>query len=86
MTIKEYIRKKGWQRECDSKVCRAMSVDIGFLNDKRQHDETQFDIRAYDVDELSQLFSEFCNENGFRKNTVTNITIVKMADKMEKLA
>lgn len=38
--------------------------NIGFNGD----DETQF--TAYDLKELSELWRDFCEENGFRKNSV----------------
>ena len=85
MTIKEYIKKNGWQVECETKPCRYMNVDVNFLNNEKAEDETQFSIRAYDADELDQLFNDFCKENGFKKNSVTCVTIVQMAETMEEL-
>ena len=85
MTIKQYIKKYGWNLECKSKICWAMNVNIGFSNEG-QDDETQFSIEAYDVDELNNLFADFCKENGFKQNTVTYITIVEMADSIEDLS
>lgn len=85
MTIKEYIKKNGWQVECETKPCRYMNVDVSFLNNEKVEDETQFSIRAYDSDELNQLFANFCKENGFKRNTVTCVTIVQMAETMDEL-
>ena len=85
ITIKECIKKNGWQYECETKPCRYMNVDISFLNNEKAEDETQFSIRAYDVEELNQLFNDFCKENGFKKNTVTCIAIVQMAETMDEL-
>ena len=85
MTIKEYIIKNGWQYECETKPCRYMNVDVNFLNNEKSEDETQFSIRAYDVEELDQLFNDFCKENGFNRNTVTCVTIVQMAETMGEL-
>lgn len=85
MTIKEYIKKIGWQFECETKPCRYMNVDVSFLNNEKVEDETQFSIRAYDSDELNQLFANFCKENGFKRNTVTCVTIVQMAETMDEL-
>ena len=62
-----------------------MNVDISFLNNEKAEDETQFSIRAYDVEELDQLFNDFCKENGFNRNTVTCIAIVQMAETMDEL-
>lgn len=85
MTVKQYICKHGWQIDCIPKTCRAMSVDIGFIDDENREDETEFGIKAYDVEELSSLFKDFCRENGFPQNTVNHIAVVQMADNMEDL-
>lgn len=85
MTSKEYIKKNGWQVDCETKPCRYMNVDVNFLNNEKAEDETQFSIRAYDVEELDQLFNDFCKENGLKKNTVTCVTIVQMAETMDEL-
>ena len=66
-------------------LCGAMSVTIGFINDKGQDDETQLDNPPYDERDLSSLFSEFCKENGFPDDTVTYIYIDQMAESMEAL-
>ena len=66
-------------------LCGAMSVTIGFINEKGRDDETQLDILPYDERDLSSLFSEFCKENGFPEDTVTYIHIVQMAEGMEAL-
>ena len=82
----EYIKKNGWQVECKPELlCGAMSVTIGFINEKGRDDETQLDILPYDERDLSSLFSEFCKENGFPEDTVTYIPIVQMAEGMEAL-
>lgn len=85
MNIKQFIKKHGWQMENTSKQGRAMSVDIGFVNDEGREDETQMDINAYDEQELSKLFTAFCKENKFPINTVTYVTIVQIADTMDEL-
>lgn len=85
MTIREYLKKNGWQIECKPELCKAMSVTIGFINEKKQEEETQMDILAYNEKELSSLFSEFCKENGFPQNTVTYIDVVQIAESLEKL-
>lgn len=86
MTIKQYIQKYGWQMERDSKACRAMSVDVSFLDIEGREDETQLEISSYDEQELSDLFADFCMENRFPTNTVTGVTIVQVADTFEELA
>ena len=85
MNIKQFIRKHGWQMECNSKPSRVMWMDVGFIDDERREDETQMDINAYDEQELSRLFVDFCKENKFPTNTVTAVTIVQIADTMEEL-
>lgn len=42
---------------------------IGFINMDGQEDETELD--AYNMTELEELYRDFCKENGFRQNTVT---------------
>lgn len=85
MTVKEFIRKQGWVVECETKPCRWMEVNISFENPQKKEDETSFDIHAYNVDELTNLFMDFCKENEFPFNTVTSITIVAMASTYEEL-
>lgn len=79
MTAKQYIHFHGWQCDCDPILCRYMNVLVIFSNDGTM-DETEMRIRAYDVDELSALFSDFCRENGYRQNTVCNIVIAGMME------
>lgn len=71
--------------ENTSKPGRAMSVNIGFVNDEGRENETQMDINAFDEQELSKLFTAFCKENKFPINTVTYVTIVRIADTMDEL-
>lgn len=75
MTIRSFVKKHGWQTECDVAMARRMTVDINFENDGNP-DETEFDIAAYNVNELSNLFADFCRENKLKANTVTGVTIV----------
>ena len=85
MTVKQYLKKHGWQAECEvSGGIRAMSVDIGFFNGEFD-DETEFDISAYDEEELAALFRDFCKENQFPSNNVISIMIVKVAATMDEL-
>lgn len=62
-----------------------MSVNIGFMNDENREDQTQLGIMAYDEDERSDGFKDFCHENRFPQNTVTYVGVVQMADNMEEL-
>ena len=83
MTFREFIKKNGWQAECDTSKAKRMSIDIDFLNPNKEEDETQFDIAAFDVKELATLFADFCKENKFALNTVTNVVIVAVDDEMD---
>ncbi len=77
MTIREFVKKRNIIRECAVNGCRSMDVQVVFINDENCDDETEFTINAYDWDELAKLYSDFCKENGFPKNTVENIIIAK---------
>lgn len=35
MNIKQFIRKHGWQMECNSKPGRFMCVNVGFIDDEK---------------------------------------------------
>lgn len=48
------------------------TYNIGFINSDGLEDETQFDD-VKNIKELEELFSGFCKENGFRKDTVMYI-------------
>lgn len=86
MGIKGYIKKHGWLTECSIlEGNRFMTVDIRFTNSEKTDDETQFVIRSYDVNELANLFSDFCAENGLNKNSVTGCVIVAAAATKEEL-
>lgn len=76
MTIKQIARKKkGIQTEnINPDQRRFTTYDIDFINPDGETDETQFD--AENIEELDQLFTDFCKENGFKRNTVVSITIV----------
>lgn len=86
MTIKQCLKRNGWQDETTTfGMYRYMSVDINFLDFNNSEQETQFDITAYDEDELEKLFCEFCDESHFPKNRVISITIVNKALLLEDL-
>lgn len=85
MTVKEFVEKEGWYVEGNTKPSRVQAVNVSFVNSDGRDDETQFDIRAYDVSELSALFKDFCKENGFKDDTVTRVSIVAMAESEEEL-
>ncbi len=52
--------------------------NIVFVNSAGRDDETQFDIHGEKTleetaEELSSLFADFCNENGFTEDSVQSI-------------
>ena len=51
------------------------TYNIGFINSDGMEDETQFE-GVKSLNELSDLFRDFCNENGFKRNTVTYVEAV----------
>lgn len=81
MTIKTLIKKQGWIRSVETKPCRAITVAIDFLN-HGDLDQTEFCINAYNVNELHDLYQQFCKEERIPQNTVQEIIIV--AYHMEK--
>ena len=85
MTVKQWIKKHNWHSECNHTTGAVMNVDISFINSDGHEDETEFSIRSFDVNELSELFRDFCKENNFKCNTVTNICIVETANSFETL-
>ncbi len=49
--------------------------NIGFINDDGAEDETQFE-GVKTLKELADLFLDFCEENGYKTNTVTYVEAV----------
>lgn len=56
------------------------NINVAFINGKE--DETQFDVKPHNFDygagkcpELEELWRDFCKENGFKQNSVTEIYI-----------
>lgn len=46
--------------------------NIGFINDDGDEDQTQFEnVRS--IQELIDLFADFCKDNGFKTNAVTYV-------------
>lgn len=89
MTIYGCIEKYGWQSEVSGHLKKYQLVDIDFVNSNGKDDETQFLIMGAGekrgAGELTELFAQFCKENGFKDNTVTSITIVAAADTCKEL-
>lgn len=86
MIIKTYFENGGkWDIACDiTQPHKVMSVDISFEKDGL-FDETEFSIRCFDVEELDELFADFCEENQITPDKITNITVVEVAASMEEL-
>ena len=89
MTLKEFVEKNG-KEKCVSKMRQWQSVIIGFINADGKDDETEFDVYRVDtsagLEELAQLFNDFCAENNFPTNTVQSVRVVKSADDYSGLA
>lgn len=91
MTIKDIINTKGWTAECETKLCRYISVQVSFMSPEYiSYDETEFDISAYNVTELQDLFKTFCKESfgdSWKKafNSVEAIIITQCADTLSDL-
>lgn len=89
MTIKNVVKagKIGAQLCYSTSLCRAMIVHVCFLNNEKQEDETSFDlmINKNAINELDELYTEFCKENDLKRNTVTSITVVATAATMDDL-
>lgn len=56
-------------------VKKKEKYNIGFINSDGMEDETQFES-VKTLKELSDLFRDFCKENGFKTNTVTFVEAV----------
>ena len=83
MTIKQCIKTKEINYELSWDVLVYQTVDVNFINLAGLIDETKFNVRYVDStegqNELTELFQDFCKDNGFKTNTVTGISIVRVA-------
>ena len=87
MTIKEFVEKNGWYFNTEDNGGGFWNVSIGFVNSADDNDdETEFSIKAYDVDELEELFDNFCKENELANNTVTYVSIVETVENEDELS
>lgn len=66
MTIKEAMEGMNITNEYDYR--------IGFINADGQEDETE--LSADNNEDLENTYEEFCEDNGFSKDTVINIDLV----------
>lgn len=80
-TIKDFFNNDGvFQFEhCNPAGARWFTVDVDFSHEENECDETQFDIRAYDVPELDELFNDFVKENDFKNINISSVTVIKCA-------
>ena len=93
MTIKQFFKNDGdWNVECNLiSPYRVMTVDIDFeYPDEKGEivlDETQFDINAYDENELNELFKEFLKENNIKIKdlVIRSVTVVQVAKSIDEL-
>ena len=75
-----------WGIYCDIQENHSvMTVQIGFSHSESASDETEFCINAWDKQELSELFSSFCSENGFDCVSVQYVSIVRSASTLDEL-
>lgn len=80
MTIKKIFKKKKVQCEdIMTKTLYNAMFDIDFINSENIYDETQLTIEGQKtLNEisylLSDLFNEFCKENGFNPRKVISVT------------
>ena len=87
MTVNEFVKKNGWYFNIEDNASGFWNVNIGFVNSSDGNDdETEFSIKAYDVDELEELFDEFCEENELMSNAVTYVSVVETAESEDELS
>lgn len=86
MTIKNAVKGKADAQLCHSGSHKAMIVHVEFLNGKKE-DETSFDLMAGEnaIDDLDELFTEFCKENNLKPDSVKSVSVVATAKTMEEL-
>lgn len=65
--------------------CGYCNFNIDFVNSDGQCDQTQLDVYPYQFDyvqrkckELQELWKSFCNENGFKQNSITGISMANL--------
>lgn len=79
MTIRELYEE---YREFEINETRSAIYNIQFVNSDGELDETQFTLDSESsesaLEELIQLFGDFCKENGFREDEVVEVAYVCM--------
>lgn len=80
MTIKDVILKEGWDLDCNLlKSYSKMEVRVIFDNHGVE-DETEFDIKPFDVEELEELFREFCIEENIEPDTAIAVVVSNVGE------
>ena len=86
--ISEFLRDHPIQIEVPEIKLWA-SVDIDFVNDNRQPEETSFDVTNIlaksGAMQLDECFSALCKESGIKTPKVLSITITNSAQSKELL-
>jgi len=80
-TVKEMFDKTYDPAEFSDEIKMNPMFNIGFVNDKSCEDETQFTVVGNHTvsgckNDLDELFTGFCSENGFDSEKVLYITYV----------
>ena len=75
-----------WKYDCDYvRNTLVMTVQVGFSHTENDEDETEFDVYAWDTQDLWDLFCDFCKENGFEDVAVRYVIVVKMGTSFDEL-
>ena len=84
--IYKTLKTMSWQVACKLSIpYRVMTVQISFSHKENGCDETEFDIRAWDSRELTELFTDFCDENHYTAVQILGIYIVNTAASFDEL-
>lgn len=75
MTIKQAFKTRIWEFP----ELYKPTYDVAFINNQGEHDEVQFTVNSMGtaIQDLEELFADFCKENGYRRNSVLSITSVE---------
>ena len=86
MTIKQWLDINGWAINPAATEGKFWRVHIGFIDSRnREEDEAELAIRAYDLDELNELYDDFCRENKMTNDTVVYVAVIETSDSGEEL-
>ena len=82
--IKNYFKNGGkWSGNLSK--CKTQCVNVGFSHSECASDETQFDIQAFNKQELNALFKGFIKENNYTDVKVLYVDIVGVANSFSAL-